>query len=103
MAPPPVPLSGWVGVLLRAWGASFQSLANLNGENSQLPACLRTHGTNRVLKARSSGLGDLHIAPPTYSLEDGNSLSVGTNLGCRLDISGKRDPQLRDGLRQISL
>ena len=36
------------GVLLRAWGASFQSLANLNGENSQLPACLRTHGTNSV-------------------------------------------------------
>lgn len=36
MAPPPVPLSGWVVVLLGAWGARLLRLADLNGDNSQL-------------------------------------------------------------------
>lgn len=81
MAPPLVPLSGWVGVLLRAWGASLLRLADVNGENSQLPAGLRTRGTNRVLKA---GLAwGLHTAPPNLLTEgEGDFLHVGTNLGC---------------------
>lgn len=40
--------SAWVEMLLRAWGASVPRLADLSGDDSQLPACLRTHGTNGV-------------------------------------------------------